>query len=247
MNKSLPLALCAAAIVSGLAAQSATAQPYSGQQYPSQGGYPTAQQQGANRANPYDDAYRAGYRAGYQAGRKRAQYDDRPAPSNYYGGGDPGQRWRLRDGQTYRYNDDRFYQECRNKPDPAGILAGAIIGGLVGNAVGHGGGRGGATVAGVIVGGVAGAALTQHLDCEDRSYAYKTYSEGFNSGRPNSNWQWDNPGNGHYGDFRVGDYYNDADGFRCATYTQQIWVDGVPQRANGRACRQPDGAWTIVN
>jgi surface antigen len=98
----------------------------------------------------------------------------------------------------------------------------------------------------VIVGGALGANLVKHLDCQDRSYAYKTYSNGFNSGRANSNWQWENPENGHYGDFRVGDYYNDQGGFRCATYTQQVYINGVPQAASGRACRQPDGVWAIV-
>jgi hypothetical protein len=51
----------------------------------------------------------------------------------------------------------------------------------------------------VIVGGALGAAMTRNLNCEDRSYAYKTYYDGFNSGRPNSTYQWRNPNNGHYG------------------------------------------------
>ena len=247
INKSIHLAIYAAAIVSGLAAESAVAQPSQGQPYQGQGRYPAGEYQDSARTNPYDEAYRAGYRAGYQAARQRARYDDQPGPANYYGNADPTQRWRQRYGQTYSYNDDHYYQDCRNRPDPAGVIAGALIGGLLGNAAGgRDGGRTGATVAGVVVGGAIGAALTSRMDCQDRSYAYKTYSDGFNSGRANSNWQWDNPDNGHYGDFRVGDYYNDQDGFRCANYTQQIWVDGSPQAASGRACRQPDGTWAIV-
>jgi surface antigen len=131
--------------------------------------------------------------------------------------------------------------------DPAGVVAGAVIGGVLGNAIGHGSGRTGATVAGVVVGGAMGAALTRNLDCGDRAYAYKTYSDGFNAGRANSDYHWRNPNNGHYGDFRVANYYNDPDGFRCANYTQQIFVEGKPQVASGRACQQPDGTWTIVS
>jgi surface antigen len=197
-------------------------------------------------SNPYDAAFKAGYRSGYQAGTQRRPYNDQTSQASYYGPGDPNQQWRKRYGQTYSYNDDSYYQECRNSPDPAGVIAGALIGGLLGNAIGRGGGKSGATVAGVIVGGALGANLVKHLDCQDRSYAYKTYSNGFNSGRANSNWQWENPENGHYGDFRVGDYYNDQGGFRCATYTQQVYIDGAPQAASGRACRQPDGVWAIV-
>lgn len=219
--------------------------------------------------NGYDDgfrdAYRDGYRAGYEDGRGNRRFNDRygPPPVANYGppppppivappppiivSDDREQRWRQRYARTYSYNDDSFYQECRQTVDPAGVIAGALIGGLLGNAVSRGGGKTGGTIAGVVVGGALGAALTKNLDCEDRSYAYKTYSDGFNAGRPNSNYQWRNPKNGHYGDFRVADYYNDPDGFRCANYTQQIFINGRPQAASGRACQQPDGTWAIVS
>jgi surface antigen len=155
-------------------------------------------------------------------------------------------RWRNRYSRIYTYDDDIYYQECRTSPDPAGVIVGALIGGLLGSAVGRGGEQVGATVAGVIVGGALGAALTRNLDCEDRSYAYRAYYDGFNAGRPNAFYRWNNPRNGHYGDFRVEDYFYDPDGFRCANYTQQIYIDGVPQVANGHACQQPDGTWAIV-
>jgi surface antigen len=201
--------------------------------------------------NPYDEGYRQGYRAGYDDGRGRRRYDD----TDYnYGRGyeysrrddSKDERWRQRYSRVYTYNDDNFYRECRQTVDPAGAIAGALIGGILGNVAGSGSGRGGATVAGVILGGALGAALTRNLDCEDRSYAYKTYYDGFNAGRPNARYQWRNPKNGHYGEFVVRDYSNDQDGFRCANYTQQIFIDGRPQAASGRACQQPDGTWAVV-
>jgi len=160
---------------------------------------------------------------------------------------DRDQLWRQRYSRQYTYNDDVYYQECRSSPDPAGVIIGALIGGLLGNAAGSGGGRNGATLAGVIVGGAVGAALTSNLDCEDRSYAYKTYYDGFNAGRPNAVYRWSNPHNDHRGEFRVVDYYNDPGGFRCSNYIQTIYIQGRPQEARGRACRQPDGTWAIVN
>jgi len=160
---------------------------------------------------------------------------------------DRSDRWRRRYSRTYSYNDDVYYQQCRNGPDPAGVIAGALIGGLLGNAVGSGGNRTGATVAGVILGGAVGAALTSNLDCEDRSYAYKTYYDGFNSERPGSRYEWRNPHNDHRGEFRLDNYYNDPDGFRCADFTQTVYIDGRPRQANGRACRQPDGSWAVVD
>jgi surface antigen len=156
-------------------------------------------------------------------------------------------RWRQRYSRTYSYADDSYYQQCRNSPDPAGVIAGGLIGGLIGNAAGSGGGRAGATIAGVIIGGAIGAALTSNLDCEDRSYAYKAYYDGFNSERPGSQYQWRNPRNEHRGQLRVDGYDNDPDGFRCANFTQDVYIDGREQEARGRACRQPDGSWTTVN
>ena len=158
---------------------------------------------------------------------------------------DRDQRWQRRYSRTYSYNDDIYYRECRNSPDPAGVIVGALIGGLLGHTAS--GGRTGATVAGVVVGGALGAALTSNLDCEDRSYAYKTYYDGFNAGRAYRNYSWRNPSNNHRGTFRVGRYYNDPDGFRCATYSQTVYIGSQRHRASGNACRQPDGTWAIVN
>ena len=244
MTTRTPLAVLAAVLMATTVADSAAAQ---GRGRP--GGNP---QYNRGYEEGYRDAFRQAYRQGYRDARDNRRFDDSDYSYGYgndndYGNDPRYQRWRSRYTQAYTYNDDSFYRDCRTSVDPAGVIAGALIGGLLGNAVGSGGGRGGATVAGVIVGGTLGAALTRDLTCEDRSYAYKTYYDGFNAGRPNATYQWRNPRNGNYGNFRVADYYNDPDGFRCANYTQQIFINGRPQAATGRACQQPDGTWAIVS
>ena len=108
-------------------------------------------------------------------------------------------------------------------------------------------GQGGATLAGVILGGVGGASLAGNLDCEDRTYVYPTYYDGFERGRPGANYRWENNRTGDYGNLLVGDYYRDRDNYRCATYTQTIYVRGTPQIARGHACRQDDGTWALVD
>jgi surface antigen len=153
-------------------------------------------------------------------------------------------RWRQRYARRYTYTDDLYYRECRNRPDPAGILIGGIIGGLLGHAIDRD--EPGAVFAGIIIGSVAGAALTRDLDCDDRGYAYRTYYSAFNGGRPGYPYYWNNPHNRHRGEFRVRSYYNDPYGFRCANYTHTAWIPGR-RSASGRACRQPDGAWVFVN
>jgi surface antigen len=250
----LAAAMVAAAAMSGIAGLPAMAQygnqPTQYQDRNSQNQYqdrgPPREDRGRDPSNQYNDGYRAGYSAGYDAARNTQRYNDRPDNRAEIGGNrsDPNARWRQRYTQSYTYNDDNYYRSCRTSPDPAGVIAGALIGGLLGNAASRG--NGGATVAGVIVGGATGAALTRNLGCEDQSYAYKTYYDGFNSGRPNSTYQWRNPSNGHYGNFRVVNYANDPDGFRCANFSQQIYINGRPQISTGRACQQPDGTWAIV-
>jgi surface antigen len=227
-------------------AQYSPSDQYNQGQYRNDRGHSQDQRQNEQRSGPgYEDGYRDGYRAGYDTMRGGRKYDDRySGPSN--GGSDQQARWRQRYSKNYTYTDDTFYQQCRSSADPAGVIAGALIGGLLGNTVANGGGRAPATIAGVIIGGALGGALTKNLDCEDRSYAYKTYYDGFNAGRPNASYQWRNERNGHYGNFRVADYYNDPDGFRCANYTQEIFINGRPQSATGRACQQPDRTWAIV-
>jgi Ni/Co efflux regulator RcnB/surface antigen len=176
------------------------------------------------------------------AGQGRVDNDDRR-----YRGDGRNERWRARYSRSYALTDDNYYQECRNQPDPAGVIAGAVLGGLLGNAAGGRRSGAGPTVAGVIAGGAIGAALTAKLDCEDRSYAYKTYSDGFSAGRANATYQWRNPRNNHRGEMRVLDYYNDEDRFRCAAFSQTVYINGRPEEARGRACQQPDGTWVIID
>jgi surface antigen len=153
--------------------------------------------------------------------------------------------WRRSYSRDYSYYDDIYYRECRQRPDPAGIIIGGLIGGLIGHAAGDD--RAGPTIAGVIIGSALGAALTRDLDCEDRSYAYRSYYYGLNGGHPGQIYRWHNPRNRHRGEFRVRSYYQDRYGFRCANYRHDVYLVDRHRSAAGRACRQPDGAWAFLN
>ena len=217
MLKKISALLAATTMFAGMLVQTAAAQP------------------GYGGDNNSRDRYRQGYD---QRGRnvQAPAYDDQR------------QSWRQRYQREYSYQDDNYYRQCRTQVDPAGVIAGALIGGLLGNAMaGRRGGRAAPTIAGVVIGGALGAALTKNLNCEDQSYAYNTYYNGFNSGRTNVPYQWRNPSSGNYGEVRVDNYYSDPGGFRCAQFNQQIFIHGRPQTGTGRACQQPDGTWAIVN
>ena len=238
----------AAALMSASFADTALAQPNNlGQGNYGQGNYGQGNYgQNGYGQRTYDDGYRDGYKRGYDSSRNRGRFDDQipaPPPAVYE---DANARWQRQYSRPYTYNDDGYYRECRNTVDPGGVIAGALIGGLLGNALGGRHSGAGATIAGVVLGGATGALLTKGLDCNDRSYAYNSYYNGFNAGRVDVPYQWRNPANGHYGEFRVKNYYNDQVGFRCANFTQQIWIGRTPQAATGRACQQPDGTWAVV-
>jgi uncharacterized protein YecT (DUF1311 family)/surface antigen len=189
-----------------------------------------------------------GYRRGCLVDRTNERAADlRQSRLTAGGNDDRDQRWRQRYARTYSYNDDTFYQQCRNGPDPAAVITGGLIGGLVGNAAGRDDNRTGGTIAGVIVGAAIGAALTNDMECQDRSYAYRSYYDGLNSNRPNSDYDWRNQSNGNYGRFHVDQYYDDPDGFRCATYRQTATINRRSRDAQGHACQQPNGVWVVVD
>lgn len=163
-------------------------------------------------------------------------------------GGDPrDERWRDRYSRTYDYSDDGFYQQCRNGPDPAAVIAGGLIGGLIGGASGREGDRSGRAIAGIVVGAAIGAIMTNNIDCEDRSYAYRSYYDGLNSNRPNSDYDWRNQRSGNSGRFHVDQYYTDPDGFRCVSYRETMRIDRRPRESSGHACQQPDGVWVVMD
>lgn len=179
--------------------------------------------------------------------RPDRNFPDRGPPPRVNDRADQDARWHDRYQRSYSYTDDSFYRECQSKPDAAGVVIGAVLGGLLGNAVGGRNDRGLATVTGVIAGGAIAASVTGKLDCDDRAYAYRTYTDGFNSGREGARYEWKNPRSDSRGEFMVNDYYDDPDGFRCAEYTQKVYIGGRPQEAKGHACRQPDGAWAMID
>ena len=148
-----------------------------------------------------------------------------------------------------RFDRMAYLRECerqRSGNTAGGAIVGAIAGGLLGNAISRGPQRGAGTAVGAILGGVVGGSIGNNsLNCEDRSYEIDTYYSGFEAGRPHARYDWRSPRSDAYGYLEVGDYYRDRAGYRCANYTQQIYVHGRPELARGVACRQPDGTWRM--
>jgi surface antigen len=138
--------------------------------------------------------------------------------------------------QGYYYGDD-----CHDENAHAGTIVGAIAGGIIGHQFGHGGGRTAATIGGVFLGGLAGNQIAGDMPCEDRRYAFRVYSDGFD-GPIGQRYDWRNP-RGDYGYFTPVREFEDEDGYVCRDFDEGVWRDGAWRERHGTACRERDGNW----
>ena len=127
-----------------------------------------------------------------------------------------------------------------------GALVGAGVGGLIGSKFGHGEGKGVATVLGVIAGGLIGSQVGASLDRADQAALHQTTVSALEWAPPGLSLPWRNPVSGNYGSVVPQAVYRGADGAYCREFQQTIVVNGQQQQGYGKACRQPDGSWKIV-
>jgi surface antigen len=128
-----------------------------------------------------------------------------------------------------------------------GTLLGAGLGGLLGSQFGGGSGKALATVGGVLAGGLIGHSIGTQLDRNDQLAMSRTTQTALETGQPQQPLPWRNADSGHSGAVIPGPYYQTAGGQYCREFQQTITVGGETQQGYGRACRQPDGSWKIVN
>lgn len=126
-----------------------------------------------------------------------------------------------------------------------GTLAGAGLGGLLGNQFGGGAGKGVMTALGVVAGGLLGSQVGKSLDQADVAYASRTTQTALDTGRSGQRVSWQNPDTGAAGTVVPRPAYQ-ANGTYCREFQQTITVGGQTQEGYGTACKQPDGAWKIV-
>jgi surface antigen len=125
----------------------------------------------------------------------------------------------------------------------AGALTGAVAGGLLGSTLGKGGGQILAIAAGTAAGAMIGGAIGKNMDDNDRMRMNEAL-EGNPIGEPA---YWHNERTGV--DYRVVPTRNvNYRGNRyCREYRTIAEIGGKKREVYGRACRQPDGAWKIIN
>lgn len=141
---------------------------------------------------------------------------------------------------------------CTNEEQ--GTIFGAILGGIVGSSIDGGGrghhGRGGGNagmIIGTIVGASMGSSIGRKLDDADRMRMREAHMSAFESNRSGQRSEWRNPDSGHHGWVEPEPAYENTYGQYCREYTQTVYIGNKEEQAYGKACRQDDGSWEIVN
>ncbi|MBS0236605.1 MAG: glycine zipper 2TM domain-containing protein [Proteobacteria bacterium] len=126
-----------------------------------------------------------------------------------------------------------------------GMLTGAAGGAIVGHNIGKGKGNIAAIAAGTLIGAMVGSEIGKSLDNADIAAHNRAQMQALEKNRIGSASTWHNPDTGASGTivpektYQVGQTY-------CREYSDTIKIGGKTERAYGRACRQPDGSWKIV-
>jgi surface antigen len=127
-----------------------------------------------------------------------------------------------------------------------GTILGGVGGAFAGSTIGKGDGRLAAVAVGTLLGAALGNSVGQSLDNADMAMYNQTSQRALETTQPGQTLPWSNPQTGNSGSITPTNVYQTAEGGYCREYTQTINVGGKTQKGYGRACRQPDGTWNIV-
>jgi surface antigen len=127
-----------------------------------------------------------------------------------------------------------------------GTLGGAIGGGVIGSTMGRGNGKTAATIGGALLGGLLGNNIGKSLDNADMAAYSATSQKALETAQPGQALPWRNAQSGNSGSITPSNYYQNPQGQYCREYTQSIVVGGQKKEGFGKACRQQDGTWQII-
>jgi surface antigen len=121
-----------------------------------------------------------------------------------------------------------------------GVIGGAV-GGVAGSQIGKGKGKTAATIGGAIVGVLVGASIGRAMDDVDQNCVGRILEHA--PDRQRINWSGDRAEEYTVTPLRT----FQTEGMYCREYQTAATVGGKTQHVYGTACRQPDGAWKIVD
>lgn len=123
-----------------------------------------------------------------------------------------------------------------------GTITGGVVGGLLGSQFGGGSGKVAAAGAGALLGAYLGGQIGKTMDKVDRLEMQRAL-ETAPTGKA---FAWSNPDTGYrYTVQPTRAYYNAQQ--PCREYITKAMIGGKTQQIYGKACRQADGSWRVVN
>lgn len=133
-----------------------------------------------------------------------------------------------------------------NPKQTLGTLGGAGLGALIGSQIGGGKGQLAAVAMGTLGGAWAGSEIGKSLDKADKLYEQRNAQSSLEYSKIAQTSTWRNPDSGNSGTITPTRTYKTDDGGYCRDFETTIYVDGSDETAIGRACRQTDGTWKII-
>lgn len=135
----------------------------------------------------------------------------------------------------------------RQTAQAVGGVVGAVVGNIVGSKVGSGDGkqiaRGIGTVAGIFIGRAIALELTER----DEELAQDATDDSMENDGEGETTVWRNPDSGNEGTVTpTSETYETVQEEECRDFESTVTVEGETEVAHGRACRQEDGSWKIV-
>jgi surface antigen len=133
-----------------------------------------------------------------------------------------------------------------NDGEQLGTAAGAVIGGVVGTKMGSGNGGVISGGLGAVFGAWLGKVLGRNLDEMDMKRADDSAQESMETAEVGQTTTWNNPDSGTSGTYTPTSTSTNKNGEECRDFESTVIIDGNEEQATGRACRQEDGTWKIV-
>lgn len=127
--------------------------------------------------------------------------------------------------------------------ETGGALAGGVMGGILGGMLFHGDGQVAGVIGGTLLGGLLGSRVGAYMDRQDQINMQRAIIH-----TPvDQEATWTNKR--RHATYTVTPLrnYHGKNGRYCREYQTTVTVNGKKQSAYGKACRQPDGSWHIVN
>ena len=126
-----------------------------------------------------------------------------------------------------------------------GTLIGGGVGGLLGSQFGGGEGKIATVAVGALAGALIGNQIGKTMDEHDKLMLEKSSHQALEFSPSGSSVEWNNPDSGNHGYITPTKTFKES-GQYCREYQQEIVVGGEKNKAYGKACRQADGHWKIV-